>query len=136
MTTVELEILDHLNTNWNLSPTISWAYSNVVFSYKADQEYLIPTMTTLNSEILEVPAESGAIRVDYSLGLNLLLIENTGMSSAKTYTDKLRTIFHKKNIQTSSHLYNFWCWKWSRVLVQEHILNYLCPYNFLFSLIR
>lgn len=107
MTTVELEILDHLNTNWNLSPTISWAYSNVVFTYRADQEYLIPTMTTLNSEILEVPAESGAIRVDYSLGLNLLLIENTGMSSAKTYTDKLRTIFHKKNIQTSSHLYNF-----------------------------
>lgn len=111
MTDVEMQIMDHLNTNWDLSPAttplISWANSNVVLNYQADLNYLVPTIVTLATQILEVPSNCGAVRTDYNLGLNFLLVENTGMSAAKTYVDKLRDIFHKKDISTSSYTYHF-----------------------------
>lgn len=111
MTNAEMEIMDYLNTNWDLSPAttpvISWAFSNVVYNYQASQDYLVPTIVTLASQILEVPSNCGAVRTDYNFGLNFLLVENTGMSAAKTYVDKLRDIFHKKDITTASYTYHF-----------------------------
>jgi len=111
VTNQEMEIMSYLNTNWDLSPAdtppISWANSNVVINYDANQDYLVPTIVTLATQILEVPSNCGAVRTDYSFGLNFLLVENTGMSAAKTYVDKLRDIFHKKDITTSSYTYHF-----------------------------
>lgn len=107
MLLVEREILGHLADNWTESPTIAWTGFNVSVNFNSDEEYLVPFLRTLNSQILEIPAECGAVRRDYAMGLNLLLRENTGTSAANTYIDALISLFDKKEISTSSYEYSF-----------------------------
>lgn len=108
MTNTELNLLNYLQEQWDQSGiTLSWANSNVTTNYLADQNYLVPRLTMLSSEIIEVPSECGAIRTEYLLGLNLLLVENTGMALAKTCIDRLREIFHKKSIEIGDLTYHF-----------------------------
>ena len=107
MLQLEREILQHFSTNWTETPTISWQYFNVVTKYSSDTEYIVPLLRNLDSVILETPAESGAVRRDYAMGLNLLLKENTGTSAVNTYVETLRTLFSKKDISTANYSYSF-----------------------------
>jgi hypothetical protein len=107
MLQLEREILQHFSTNWTQTPTISWQYFNVVVKYSSDTEYIVPLLKVLDSVILETPAESGAVRRDYAMGLNLLLKENTGTSAVNTYVEALRTLFSKKDISTANYSYSF-----------------------------
>ncbi len=107
MLQLEREILQHFSTNWTQTPTISWQYFNVVVKYSSDTEYIVPLLRVLDSVILETPAESGAVRRDYAMGLNLLLKENTGTSAVNTYVEALRTLFSKKDISTANYSYSF-----------------------------
>jgi hypothetical protein len=83
MILLEREILGHLSDNWTQSPVISWANFNVSVNYSSDIEYLVPFLRNLDSQILETPASTGAVRRDYAMGLNLLLKENTGTSRSE-----------------------------------------------------
>lgn len=105
--TIESEILNHLNTEWDQSPTISFANSNVVVKYDATTEYLVPRIRLVLSDVKEIPFEDGIVRRDYIFIMNLLLKENTGMANANTYTARLSAIFHKKDVQTANFLYHF-----------------------------
>tara|TARA_Y100000816_G_C25924553_1_gene482132 strand:- start:180 stop:590 length:411 start_codon:yes stop_codon:yes gene_type:complete len=107
MIQLEREILQHFSTNWTETPTISWQYFNVVTKYSSDTEYIVPLLRNLDSVILETPAESGAVRRDYAMGLNLLLKENTGTSAVNTYVEVLRNLFSKKDISTANYSYSF-----------------------------
>ena len=107
MLQLEREILQHFSANWTQTPTISWQYFNVVVKYSSDTEYIVPLLRALDSVILETPAESGAVRRDYAMGLNLLLKENTGTSAVNTYVEALRSLFSKKDISTANHRYSF-----------------------------
>tara|TARA_A100001035_G_C27611224_1_gene421003 strand:+ start:49 stop:459 length:411 start_codon:yes stop_codon:yes gene_type:complete len=107
MLQLEREILQHFSTNWTETPTISWQYFNVVTKYSSDTEYIVPLLRNLDSVILETPAESGAVRRDYAMGLNLLLKENTGTSAVNTYVEVLRNLFSKKDISTANYSYSF-----------------------------
>tara|TARA_B100000242_G_scaffold294341_1_gene276542 strand:+ start:5964 stop:6374 length:411 start_codon:yes stop_codon:yes gene_type:complete len=107
MLQLEREILQHFSANWTQTPTISWQYFNVVVKYSSDTEYIVPLLRALDSVILETPAESGAVRRDYAMGLNLLLKENTGTSAVNTYVETLRTLFSKKDISTANYSYSF-----------------------------
>ena len=107
MLQLEREILQHFSTNWTETPTISWQYFNVVTKYSSDTEYIVPLLRNLDSVILETPAESGAVRRDYAMGLNLLLKENTGTSAVNTYVEVLRNLFSKKDISTANYRYSF-----------------------------
>ena len=107
MLQLEREILQHFSTNWTQTPTISWQYFNVVTKYSSDTEYIIPLLRNLDSVILETPAESGAVRRDYAMGLNLLLKENTGTSAVNTYVEVLTSLFSKKDISTANYSYSF-----------------------------
>lgn len=104
---IEKEILGYLSDNWTADATISWANSNVTVNYMVDQDYLVPSLVLIDSQIIEVPANCGAVRWDYILGLNLLIRENTGMNAAHTYISALDTLFHKKDLSTSSFVYHF-----------------------------
>ena len=107
MLLVEREILGYLNDNWTQSPAIAWSNFNVSVNYHSDQEYLVPFIRNLDSVILEIPAECGAVRRDYAMGLNLLLMENTGTSAANSYVDALISLFDKKEIRTTTYDYSF-----------------------------
>ena len=107
MLQLEREILQHFSTNWTETPTISWQYFNVVTKYSSDTEYIVPLLRNLDSVILETPAESGAVRRDYAMGLNLLLKENTGTSAVNTYVEVLRNLYRKKDISTANYSYSF-----------------------------
>lgn len=107
MLLVEREILGYLNDNWTQSPAIAWSNFNVSVNYQSDQEYLVPFIRNLDSVILEIPAECGAVRRDYAMGLNLLLMENTGTSAANSYVDALISLFDKKEIRTTTYDYSF-----------------------------
>lgn len=104
---IETELNNHLNTNWSQTPTISWANSNVASVYNANVEYLVPTIRLITSDVKEVPFANGLVRRDYLLGLNLLIKDNTGTHSSNTYVSALNTIFHKKDITTTSFTYHF-----------------------------
>ena len=82
MLLIEREILGYLNDNWTQPPTIAWTNFNVSVNFQSNQDYLVPSIRNLDSVILEIPANCGAVRRDYAMGLNLLLRENTGTSSA------------------------------------------------------
>ena len=105
--TIETELFNYLNTGWDESPTISWANSNVTVTYNADTEYLVPSITLVDSEIAEVPASNGRVLRDYILGLNLLIKDNTGTYNSNTYATKLSTLFHKKDVSTTSFTLHF-----------------------------
>tara|TARA_Y100000361_G_C11135032_1_gene331352 strand:- start:90 stop:500 length:411 start_codon:yes stop_codon:yes gene_type:complete len=107
MLLLEREILGHLNDNWSETPIISWANFNVSVNYSADTEYLVPFLRNLDSEILETPATTGAVRRDYAMGLNLLLKENTGTSAVNSYVEVLKNLFSKKDVSTTNYLYSF-----------------------------
>ena len=107
MLLLEREILGYLSDNWSQAAVISWTNFNVSVNYDANQEYLVPFLKNLDSEILETPAESAAVRRDYAMGLNLLLKENTGTSAVNTYVEALRNLFSKKDISTTNYLYSF-----------------------------
>ena len=107
MLLMEREILGYLADNWTQPPTISWANFNVSINYSADIEYLVPFLRNLDSQILETPASTGAVRRDYAMGLNLLLKENTGTSAVNTYVEVLRNLFSKKDVSTANYSYSF-----------------------------
>tara|TARA_B100002019_G_C20989883_1_gene460012 strand:+ start:122 stop:529 length:408 start_codon:yes stop_codon:yes gene_type:complete len=107
MLLIEREILGYLNDNWTQSPMIAWTNFNVSVNYQSDTEYLVPFIRNLDSVILEIPAECGAVRRDYAMGLNLLLRENTGTSAANIYVAELISLFDKKEISTSTYEYSF-----------------------------
>jgi len=109
---VEREILGYLSDNWSVpspatTPILAWTNFNVSVNFSSDQDYLVPILRNLDSRILEIPAECGAVRRDYAMGLNLLLRENTGTSAANAYVDVLKNLFDKKEITTSSFDYSF-----------------------------
>lgn len=112
MLLMEREILGYLSDNWSVplassTPLLAWVNFNVSVNFSSDQEYLVPFLRNLDSEILEIPAECGAVRRDYAMGLNLLLRENTGTSAANAYVDVLKGLFDRKEIRTSSYDYSF-----------------------------
>lgn len=107
MLPVEREILGYLSDNWDESPTISWSNFNVSTNYDSALEYIVPSLRVLKSEILEIPAFCGAIRRDYVMGLNLILLENTGTGAANSYVERLLELFNRKEIRTSSFDYSF-----------------------------
>lgn len=107
MLLLEREILGHLSDNWTQSPVISWANFNVSVNYSSDIEYLVPFLRNLDSQILETPASTGAVRRDYAMGLNLLLKENTGTSAVNSYVEALKNLFSKKDISTANYSYSF-----------------------------
>lgn len=107
MLLLEREILGYLSDNWSQEPSIAWVNFNVSVNFNSNEEYLVPFIRNLDSIILEIPANCGAVRRDYAMGLNLLLRENTGTSAANTYVDVLRGLFDKKEIRTSNYDYSF-----------------------------
>lgn len=107
MLLVEREILGYLNDNWSQPPAIAWTNFNVSVNYQSDLDYLVPSIRNLDSVILEIPANCGVVRRDYAMGLNLLLRENTGTSSANTYVTALLNLFDKKEISTATYEYSF-----------------------------
>ena len=74
MLLLEREILGYLSDNWSQAAVISWTNFNVSVNYDANQEYLVPFLKNLDSEILETPAESAAVRRDYAVSYTHLTL--------------------------------------------------------------
>jgi len=104
---IDSEILNHFNSNWDQSPTIIWTSQNVSANIDADTEYVVPRVIRAFSAVQEVPYDEGIVRYDYQFYMNLLLKENSGVAKMYACETALRSIYHKKTVTTSNYSYSF-----------------------------